>query len=114
MLAEVAGQQTRLSVVAAARAGAGDERYLFAGVELRNRLRRGSSCGEEHGSREQKRDTVHRRSNLHARTATSGDECRQDGSTQYGLNDPVPTAVVLESSLPGLTPRGGFTPLPGA
>src|SRR5258707_14485911 len=64
MLAEVARHQTRLSIVAAARAGADDERYLPAGVELRNRLRRGSSCGEEHGSREQKRDTVHRRSNL--------------------------------------------------
>jgi hypothetical protein len=64
MLAEVARHQARLSIVTAARAGADDERDLPAGVEFGNRLRRRSSCGEEHGSREQKRDTVHRRSNL--------------------------------------------------
>src|SRR5262249_3306962 len=69
MLTEVARHQTRLSVVAAARAGADDERHLLAGVEFGNRLRRGSFCGEDPDSREQKRDTVHRApESIHART----------------------------------------------
>src|SRR6266487_5966131 len=112
MLAKVARHQTRLSVVAAARAGTDDERDLPAGVEFGNRLRRGAFCGEEHGSREQKSETVHRApQSIHARTETSGDECLKDGSMQDGLNGPVPTAVVLDSSCPGLTPQVGFTRL---
>src|SRR5262245_21734089 len=69
MLTEVARHQTRLSVVAAARAGADDESDLPAGVEFGNRLRRGASCGEQCCGREQKRDPVHRASrSIHART----------------------------------------------
>src|SRR5262249_16063552 len=63
MFAGVARHQTRLSVITAARAGTDDERYLPARVEFGHRLRRGSFCGEEHRRREQKSDTVHRRSN---------------------------------------------------
>src|SRR5262249_49020820 len=69
MLAKVARYQTRLPAVAAARAGADDERDLPAGVEFGNRLRRGASRGEQHRSREEKRDAVHRASqSIPART----------------------------------------------